>query len=132
MTYHGGFFDLLSPFALLSGLVSVAMLAMHGGTYLAMKTDGPVAARAGPPPFSAPCCSSFSSSAAGSGPRHWTAIGISSVLAHDLASNPLGKTVVRETGAWLANYRAMPWTMAAPAMGLLGALLAAHRRVAAL
>jgi cytochrome d ubiquinol oxidase subunit II len=36
MTYDGGLFGLLTPFALLSGLVSVAMLAMQGGTYLAM------------------------------------------------------------------------------------------------
>ncbi len=41
MTYHGGFFDLLSPFALLSGLVSVAMLAMHGGTYLSHEDRRP-------------------------------------------------------------------------------------------
>jgi cytochrome d ubiquinol oxidase subunit II len=37
----------------------------------------------------------------------------------------LGKTVTREIGAWLGNYNAMPWTMAAPALGFLGAALAA-------
>jgi cytochrome d ubiquinol oxidase subunit II len=30
---------------------------------------------------------------------------------------------VREAGAWLANYRLMPWMAAAPAAGLAGALL---------
>lgn len=39
-SFEGGFLDLLSPFPLLCGLVSVAMLAMHGATYAVMKTDG--------------------------------------------------------------------------------------------
>ncbi len=38
--YEFGLFDLLNPFALLCGLVSVAMLATHGARYLALKADG--------------------------------------------------------------------------------------------
>ena len=45
-TYTFGLFDLLNPFALLCGLVSVAMLVTHGAVYLAVKTDGIVAQRA--------------------------------------------------------------------------------------
>src|SRR5690606_12050673 len=37
-------------------------------------------------------------------------------------SNPLGKTVERSAGAWFANYGTRPWTLVAPALGLLGAL----------
>jgi cytochrome d ubiquinol oxidase subunit II len=44
--YDGGFFDLLNPFAMLCGLVSVAMLVMHGAAWLLLKTAGPVAERA--------------------------------------------------------------------------------------
>jgi cytochrome d ubiquinol oxidase subunit II len=33
--YEGTFFDLLNPFGILCGLVSVSMIAMHGGTYAA-------------------------------------------------------------------------------------------------
>ena len=44
--YTGSFFGLLNPFALLAGLVSVAMLTMHGGLYLQLRTDGAVQARA--------------------------------------------------------------------------------------
>src|SRR5690606_39088522 len=44
--YDGTFFGLLSPFALLCGLVSVAMLVMHGAAWLIVKTRGPVRARA--------------------------------------------------------------------------------------
>ena len=35
-------FELLNPFGLLCGLVSVAMLATHGAVYLTLKTDGAV------------------------------------------------------------------------------------------
>src|SRR5690554_6109247 len=45
MVYEGSFFGLLNPFAVLCGLVSVAMLVMHGGAWLALKTDGAVADR---------------------------------------------------------------------------------------
>jgi cytochrome d ubiquinol oxidase subunit II len=44
--YEGNLFGLLTPFALLCGLVSVAMLVMHGAGMLAMKTSGDIAARA--------------------------------------------------------------------------------------
>jgi cytochrome d ubiquinol oxidase subunit II len=42
-----GFWSLLSPYALLGGLFSVALFAFHGATFLALKTDGPVRERAG-------------------------------------------------------------------------------------
>jgi cytochrome d ubiquinol oxidase subunit II len=38
-------FSLLSPFALLVGLTTVVMLALHGGIYLTMKTEGELQAR---------------------------------------------------------------------------------------
>jgi cytochrome d ubiquinol oxidase subunit II len=124
MTYHCGFFDLLSPFALLAGLVSVAMLAMQGATYLAAKADGPVERRAGTAAVLAGVLLILLFAVGGVWTAYLEGYRISGALAHDAASNPLGKTVVRETGAWLANYRSMPWTMAAPAMGFVGAMLA--------
>ncbi len=38
-------FDLLTPFALLVGVTTVAMFAMHGAIFLTMKTDGDLNAR---------------------------------------------------------------------------------------
>jgi len=46
VTYHGSFFALLNPFALLCGLVSVSMLSAHGAAFVKTKTDGIVAERA--------------------------------------------------------------------------------------
>lgn len=39
-TYTGGFFNLLNPYALLTGVVGVVLLAMHGALFMACKTDG--------------------------------------------------------------------------------------------
>lgn len=39
-SYAGGFFDLLHPYALLVGVTTVALFAMHGCIYLVLKTDG--------------------------------------------------------------------------------------------
>ena len=48
ITYSGTFFGLFNPFALLCGILSVAMLLMHGGAYVACKTEGSIRARALP------------------------------------------------------------------------------------
>jgi hypothetical protein len=47
MTYEGSLLGLFTPFTLLAGLLSVAMLAMHGAAWLAVKIEeGPVLERA--------------------------------------------------------------------------------------
>ncbi|HVN50349.1 MAG TPA: cytochrome d ubiquinol oxidase subunit II [Acidimicrobiales bacterium] len=38
----GGFWDLLSPYALLGGLVTTALFAFHGSVFLQLRTEGPV------------------------------------------------------------------------------------------
>ncbi|MFN8529789.1 MAG: cytochrome d ubiquinol oxidase subunit II [Anaerolineae bacterium] len=45
MTYVGSFFDLLNPYALLGGLVTLTLFILHGALFLEMKTDGDVRAR---------------------------------------------------------------------------------------
>jgi cytochrome bd ubiquinol oxidase subunit II len=46
MSYEGGLIELLRPFALLVGLVSLSMILMHGATWLSLKADETIAARA--------------------------------------------------------------------------------------
>ena len=43
--YIGGFMALLNPYALLLGLTTIALFAMHGSIYLVMKTEGELQAR---------------------------------------------------------------------------------------
>lgn len=38
--YAGNFMTLLNPYALLTGIMTVALFGMHGGLYLTMKTEG--------------------------------------------------------------------------------------------
>lgn len=38
--YIGSFLELLNPYALLLGVLSLSMMAMHGGFYLLLKTEG--------------------------------------------------------------------------------------------
>jgi len=38
--YLGGFFNLLNPYALIVGVTTVAVFAMHGSIYLVLKTEG--------------------------------------------------------------------------------------------
>ena len=40
MEFQGGFFSLLSPYTVLTGLLTIAMFAMHGSIYLYLKTEG--------------------------------------------------------------------------------------------
>jgi len=121
----GGLFELLNPFGLLCGLVSAAMITTHGAIYLTAKADGAVQARARAYVRSGVLATVVLFALAGL----WVAFAldgytITSAIAHDGPSNPLLKTVVRQPGGWLANYRAHPWMMLAPALGFIGPLLA--------
>lgn len=123
--YEGTFFGLLNPYALLCGLLSVAMLSMHGASWLVLKADGMVAQRA----------RRFGSIAAVltivlfalGGLFLWIGVGgyrITSEISAIGPSNPLLKTVALEKGAWFANYGTHSWMMIAPILGFAGALLA--------
>lgn len=121
--YDGSFFGLLNPFAVLCGLVSVAMLVMHGAAWLQLKTEGAIAER-----------TRFLGSVAAlatfvlyafAGVLLWAYIDgyrITSMINPIGPSNPLLKTVDGHVGAWFVNYAAQPWTLAAPVLGLLGAI----------
>ncbi|MBL8117701.1 MAG: cytochrome d ubiquinol oxidase subunit II [Anaerolineae bacterium] len=47
MTYVGTFFDLLNPYALVGGLVTLTLFVVHGALFLELKTAGAVQRRAG-------------------------------------------------------------------------------------
>ncbi len=46
MLYVGGFFNLLNPYALLGGVVSLLGFTLHGSIFLSLKTNGEVCERA--------------------------------------------------------------------------------------
>lgn len=124
--YSGGFLGLLNPFALLCGLVSVAMLTTHGAVYVWMKTVEALAERARRAGIVASLVT-FVLFAAGGVWLYLDISGYTITSAIDRAgpSNPLRKTVEVAVGAWFDNYRAQPWTVIAPLLGLAGPLLTA-------
>jgi len=136
LRFHADFslLSLLNPFALLCGLVSFSMLALHGATWLSLKADGAVGARArGAIPIATTAFAVFFVLAG-----FWlTRIGgyaVTSTLAHDGASNPALKVVARGASTWFANYGANPLLWIAPLLALAGAASAwlfRARRVAA-
>ena len=124
MTYSGSFFGLFSPFALLCGLLSVAMLVMHGGAWLGLKADGVVAKRG-----------RFYGTVAALAVIALFALGglavssgfvegyrITSAIDPQMQANPLAKVVERAPGAWMENYSLYPWMILAPVLGFAGAV----------
>ncbi|MBD8792681.1 cytochrome d ubiquinol oxidase subunit II [Pseudomonas syringae] len=122
--YEGGFFDLLNPFALLCGLVSVGMLVTHGAAWLRIKTDGEVARRARSAGSVAALLTLVLYAVAGLALWQWIdGYSITSAINTEGPSNPLFKTAEVTPGAWLSNYTRQPWLLLAPALGLIGPLL---------
>jgi cytochrome d ubiquinol oxidase subunit II len=125
-TYTFGLFDLLNPFALLSGLVSVAMLTTHGAVYLAMKTDGDLARRART--ISRYAALVWVVLFALAGIWIWRSHYGMAIVTGALPGgepDPLAKTAASQAGAWLANYGKWPLTILVPAVGLAAPLLVA-------
>jgi cytochrome d ubiquinol oxidase subunit II len=115
--YTGGFFNLLHPFALLVGVVSLSMLVLHGATYAAMKVEDPMAERARAAGRIAAIVLVASFTATGL----WLANGIDGLriigtLDPAGASNPLRKSVEAVPGGWVANFSVHRWMWSAPAL----------------
>ncbi len=125
VAYTGSFFALLNPFGLLAGVLSVAMLAMHGGAYLQLRTEGVIQARAARYTRVAAVVTLALFLIGGL----WVATGIEGYRIADMPRagsvfTPLAKVVERAAGAWMDNYGRYPWMWLAPAAGFAGTVLA--------
>ena len=121
-TYTGSFWALLNPFALLCGIVSASMLAMHGALWLQLRAEDVIAQRARIAVQWAAVILIVGFALAGA----WISTGIHgyrilSMPPPDAVSNPLAKQVAVGQLAWLTNYSLYPWMVIAPALGFLGA-----------
>lgn len=121
--YSGRFLDLLNPYSLICGIVSVAMMIMHGGIYLMLKTSDEVLLRRS---------------------THFVYIAIFVMLLfftingyltlfsikgyqlidaiHNGPSNPLLKKVTHEIGAWGSNYERCSHLWGVPALVYIAAI----------
>jgi cytochrome d ubiquinol oxidase subunit II len=123
-TYHGSFFGLLNPFALLCGLVSLSMILMQGTTWLQMKTTADVHQRARTLSQIFGLVTVVLFVLAGFIVKNMDGYVITSVMDTNGPSNPLLKEVSVEQGAWLNNYAAYPLMWLAPIIGIAMSLLA--------
>jgi cytochrome d ubiquinol oxidase subunit II len=123
--YEGGFFQLLTPFALLTGVVSLAMLVMHGGAYLQMRTQDEVRERSRNVTIVTALITLAAFIFAGICLLYWVDGYVITAMTKEIgeAMTPMAKTVITTEGAWLNNYSLYPITMAAPMLAIAGLLL---------
>ncbi|WP_392561820.1 cytochrome d ubiquinol oxidase subunit II [Orbus sturtevantii] len=115
--YHGNFFGLLNPFALLAGVVSLMMIVTQGGAWLQLKTTGELYLRARKATQVSTLIMMVAFVLAGI----WVVFGmhgyeITSVIDHNADSNPLLKTVSTDT-TWLTNFNSLPILWLVPILG---------------
>ena len=122
VVYTGAFWQLLNPFGLLAGIVSLAMLTMHGATFLALRTADAIYLRA----QAAARWSAVAFIVVFALAGLWVALGLPGyrIVTMPPASSafaPITKAV-ETSGSWLANFATYPWTTLAPIAGFVGAL----------
>ena len=122
--YTGNFFQLLMPFALLAGLVSVGMIVTHGATLIVGRTEGVIAERARTIGIWSGLVTAALFALGGVWLAFMNGYVVTSVIDPNAPINPLSKTVELVQGGWLRNYGTYPWMIAAPVLGLAGMLVA--------
>jgi cytochrome d ubiquinol oxidase subunit II len=123
VTYTGSFWRLLNPFALLTGLASLAMLVMHGATFLEVKSEDAIQLRARTAARGAAIALIVLFAIAGIWVAYWIpGYRIVSMPPASSAFVPVVKTVESSPGIWLANFGTYRWMMLAPIAAFAGAL----------
>lgn len=123
VTYTGSFFELLNPFALLCGLISLSMLTTQGGAWLQMKTTADLRDRARVITQVGAFVTLVTFVLAGVWLYFKDGFVVTSVIDHSAPTSPLGKEVAIQAGAWFNNYKEMPILWIFPALAVVGALL---------
>ncbi|WP_062269531.1 cytochrome d ubiquinol oxidase subunit II [Endozoicomonas arenosclerae] len=122
-TFSQGFFSLLNPFALLCGVVSIAMLTMQGSVWQSLRAGSPIKERAAVVARLAALATIVTFALAGVWVANLPGFEVVSGLVIDGAANPLNKVVhIADAGVWLNNYSKYPFMMIAPVMGFAGAI----------
>lgn len=127
VSYDGGLFGLLNPFAILCGLVSVGLLVVHGAGFLMLKVErGETMDRAAGFGQIAALATIVLFALGGV----WVALaGMGYAIQGEATptgpSNPVVyNDVAREAGSWMVNYGRYPWMILAPLLGFVGMAIA--------
>ncbi len=119
VTYTGSFLSLFHPFALLCGIVSVAMIVIQGAIWLQLRADIIIAQRAPKIILCATIILIAAFCAAGLWLTQLEGYLLTQISDTNAQPQLLNKTVIRSAGAWLNNYHTMPLTLLLP----IGAVL---------
>ncbi|CAK2151966.1 cytochrome d ubiquinol oxidase subunit II [Vibrio crassostreae] len=122
--YHGTFFALLNPFALLCGVLALMLFVMQGATWLQMKTTEELHARARNVAQITGLIAIALFVIGGFWVQSIEGYVITSTIDTFADSNPLNKEVSLQVGAWMTNFETYPAMWAAPILGVAMPLLA--------
>jgi cytochrome d ubiquinol oxidase subunit II len=122
--YTGTFWQLLNPFGLYCGFLSLMMLIMQGAIYLSNKSQDVIRKRATTTTQITGLMTLTLFIVAGFWVKHLIGYRLISNTAFDGPSNPLYKSATQEVGAWLSNYATHPYCLIAPILGVAGIVLA--------
>lgn len=122
--YTGTFLALLNPFALLVGVLSLTMFVAQGAAYLQMKTNAQILQRSQRIGTITGFVAAVLFVICGIW-LHSTIAGyvVTSEIDTNAINNVMNKTAQQQSGAWLANFIAMPILWAAPILGVVAFLL---------
>ncbi len=123
LSYTGSFFDLLNPFALLCGVVSLGMIMMQGAAWLNLRTSGPVEQRAARFARMLAAIVFVAFALGGAWVSQLPGYTIISAIDTGAAANPLNKVVeFGAIGAWMSNFEKYPLMIIAPALAFIGSI----------
>lgn len=114
LNYTGSFFDLLNPYGLLIGIITIMIMITQGATYLQMRTVGELYSRSRNITYISAFFNLITFAIAGFLLMYKIdGYVIKSTIDTYAASNPLHKEVIMEAGAWLINFNKDPilWTL---------------------
>ncbi len=123
ITFLGDFMGLLNLFALLVATTCIALLMMHGATYLLLQQpDSDVQQQAKAAQLRAGVAFLILFALTGMWISHLEGYHISSDIFPNAVSNPLAKFVKRGEGLWLDNYEHIPALIAIPTLAFIAVI----------
>ena len=121
--YAGNFWGLINWMGIIAGLVSVAMLLMHGAAMLHRRTEGDLKRRMGRL-FLIFAVIFMILFVAGGFMVAFAVKGYTLVSSPaNATAHPLANVVTRATGAWITSYAQYPWKAAAPLLAFVATIL---------
>lgn len=122
--YTGTFWQLLNPFGLYCGVVSLTMLITQGAIYLVNKTRDKIKKRAITTVSIFAPITALLFIGGGFWVKHIAGYAFTSPVNMNGPSNPLYKTASAQVGALLNNFGTHPYFLIAPLLGVVGMLIA--------